>query len=246
MIYNLLSKTYNFFQINCKILIVLKLQIILNGDRMDEQRLIIIGVIVVILAVIAGVLLTSSSHNPGDSIIDILGDGTIPVNGTIDVKLTNGEGTALKDKTVHVSVVDKNGKEVFKKDATTYANGVANIQLNGVAAGKYSVNVTFDGDNNFTASSVSKEITVKGAAPDTQNNTDNDTASDTTTEDASQDTTDSQQTYSSQSDSYSYYQSSSVSSSSSDDDGSSSDVVDENGKEVDVVIDEDGKEVNEG
>lgn len=209
---------------------------------MDEQRLIIIGVIVVILAVIAGVLLTSSSHNPGDSILDILGDGTIPVNGTIDVKLTNGEGVALRDKTVHISVVDKNGKEVFKKDATTYANGIANIKLSGVAAGKYNVNVTFDGDSNFTASSVSEEISIKGApAEDTHNDTDNATAS----EDTNQDTADSQQTYSSQSDSSSSYYSSS-SDSSSYDDGSSSDVVDEDGNSVDVVIDENGKEVEEG
>ncbi len=210
---------------------------------MDEQRLIIIGVIVVILAVIAGVLLTSSSHDPGDSILDILGDGTIPVNGTVDVKLTNGEGVALRDKTVHISVVDKNGKEVFKKDATTYANGIANIKLSGVAAGKYNVNVTFDGDSNFTASSVSEEISIKGApAEDAHNDTDNATASDTA--DENQDTADSQQTYSSQSDSSSYYSSSSDSS--SYDDGSSSDVVDEDGNSVDVVIDENGKEVEEG
>lgn len=213
---------------------------------MDEQRLIIIGVIVVILAVVAGVLLTSSARDPADSILDILGDGTIGANGTIDVKLTNGEGTALRDKTVHVSVVDKNGKEVFKKDATTYANGIANVQLAGVGAGKYTVNVTFDGDNNFTASSVSEELTVKGApAQDThQNDTENDTSSDASSTESNVDNApDSQQTYSS--DSYSSSQSTSYSSS-SDDGGDSGSVVDENGQDVEVVIDENGKEVNEG
>jgi uncharacterized protein with GYD domain len=218
---------------------------------MDEKRLIIIGVVVVIVAIIAGVLLNLPSNDPGNSILDIIGDETVPENGTIDIKLTNGQGTALKDKTVHVSVLDKKGKEVFKKNATTYANGVANVKLAGVAAGKYDVNVTFDGDNNFTATSVSKEITIKGAVKEDTPQDNNTNASDTTTENANQDTSDYQPTYSSQSysssQSDSSSQSSSDSSSSSDDDGgSSSNVVDENGKEVETIIDENGKEVKEG
>lgn len=207
---------------------------------MDEKRLIIIGVVVVILAVIAGVLLTSSSHNPNDSILDIISSDAIAQGGTVDVKLTNGEGVALRDKTVHVSVVDKNGKVVFQKDAKTYANGVANVKLAGVGAGKYNVNVTFDGDENFTASSISKEITInKAAADNNQDNNTNDT-SQPTSEDT-QDTSSSQ----SYSQSYSTSDSSSQSSQSSPstDEGDSSTVIDENGKEVEPVIDENGKEV---
>lgn len=208
---------------------------------MDENRLIIVGVIIVILAVIAGFMLTSSGSSQEDTKLAILTEGAISENGTLDVKLTNIDGVAIRDKVVHVSVTDDKGNVVYSQDSTTYANGVANIKLNDVKAGTYNVEVTFDGDDKFTQSSVSQKLTINpGASVEVE---DNSTSEDTSSADSTQDTsTASTPSYSS---SYSSHSSSSSSSSqSSSDDSGSSGVIDENGNSVDSVIDENGNEVS--
>lgn len=210
---------------------------------MDENKLIIIGVIIVILAVIAGFMLTSSSDDSqGDTKLDILTQGAISENGTIDVKLTNIDGVAIRDKVVHVSVTDDKGNVVFSEDVTTYANGVANVKLNDVKAGTYNIEVTFDGDDKFTSSSVSEKLTINPGVSEEPE--DNSTSEDTASVDSSStQSTASTPSYSSSSSSYS--SSSSSSSHSSSDGGGSSDVIDENGNAVETVIDENGNEVSE-
>lgn len=123
--------------------------------------MLILGVVVVLAAVAAALALSSFTAGESHaSKIDIIGNGTIEENGTLNVKLTNDQGVALKDKSIHVSVKDANGTVVFNQSATTFVNGVANVQLANVTAGEYEVNVAFDGDENYTASSASEKLTV--------------------------------------------------------------------------------------
>lgn len=89
-----------------------------------------------------------------------MGNGSIHENGTIGIKLTNGENTALKNKTVHVCVKDSEGKIVVDKTAKTYVSGVVGVGLTNVSAGEYDVNVTFEGDENYTSSSVSQKLKI--------------------------------------------------------------------------------------
>ena len=191
--------------------------------------MIILGVIVAIAVVIAAFMLLSA-EDTNLSKLDILGNGTIGENGTLNVKLSNEEGVALKDKEVHVTVKNSKGKVVFENSAKTYVNGVANVKIENVSAGEYEVNVTFDGDENYTACSISEKLIIaQGVVEDTEENDDVDTANAVDT------TSDSSQSSSS-------YRSSSYSSSNSDssDDGSSDNYYDEDGNVVEPTIDEDG------
>ena len=196
---------------------------------MDKKMMIILGVIVVIAAVIAAFMLLSP-EDTDLSKLDILGNGTIGENGTLNVKLSNGDGIALKDKEVHVTVKNSKGKVVFENSAKTYVNGVANVKIENVSAGEYEVNVTFDGDENYTACSISEKLIIaQGVVEDTEENDDVDTAS---AVDTSSDSSQSSSSYSSSS----YSSSNSYSS----DDGSSDDYYDEDGNAVEPTIDEDG------
>ena len=121
--------------------------------------MIIIGGIIAIAIVAAAFMLFSlGTGDSGYSKIDIIGDGTVGENGTLNVKLQNGQNIALKDKNITVTLKDSKGKVVFNKTAKTFVNGVANIKLKNVSAGEYEVNATFSGDENYTASSVSEKI----------------------------------------------------------------------------------------
>lgn len=82
-----------------------------------DKRIIILGVIVAIVAVgaAAWMFLSPSVDDADKSNLDILGNGTIAENGTLNVKLSNSEGIALKDKEIHLTVKDSNGSVVFEK-----------------------------------------------------------------------------------------------------------------------------------
>ena len=128
---------------------------------MIKRLLIALGVLVVVAAVLGLFMIFPSDEGiDKTSNIEILGNGTIGVNGTLNVKLSSGDGVALKDKTVHVSVKDQDGNVVFEDSAQTRVNGVANIRISDVSAGEYEVNVTFDGDNNYTGSSIVKKLII--------------------------------------------------------------------------------------
>ena len=189
---------------------------------MDEKRILIIAGIVVIIVIVATfILLFSNAEDSSYSRISILGNGSVSENGTIDVKLANDDGVALKDKDITITLKDSEGNVVFNKTAKTYVNGVANVKLTNVSAGSYDVEATFAGDGNYSSCSVSEK-------------------DDTT------DTVDTAPTQSSQSYSSSSYQSQSYTPPSSSDDGGSEDTYyDENGHEIEPVIDEDGNEVLE-
>ena len=196
--------------------------------------IILLVAVVIGAAVIASFIFSSFAEGAGNSKLDILGNGTIGENGTLNVKLSNGDGVALKDKEVHVAVKDSKGKTVFEKSAKTYVNGVANVKIENVSAGKYDVNVTFDGDENYTASSVVEKLTIAEGVVEEDTNNDTDTS--TAVVDTGSTPT---QSSSSQSHSQSSHSSSSSSSSSSDE-GSEDTYYDENGNVIEPVIDENG------
>lgn len=212
---------------------------------MDRKKLIILGILAVIVAVAIWFMYFSPFESAADSsLINILGDGTIGENGTVYAKLTNDDNVALKDKEVHITVKNSKGSVVFEDSAKTYVNGVVNFKLTNVSAGKYDVNITFEGDENFTSCSVSQELKIKAGeveedVPDEiVDSVDSVETADTST----QDTSSSQSSYSTPSYRQSY---SSSSHSSSDDGGSANNYYDENGNKVLPTYDENGNEVAE-
>ena len=209
---------------------------------MDKKELIILGILAVIAAVAIWFMYFSPVESAADySMLNIIGDGTIGENGTVYAKLANGENVALRDKEVHITVKDSNGSVVFEDSSKTYVNGVVNFKLTNVSAGKYDVNITFDGDENFTSCGVSENLTIKAGEVE-EDVPDEIVESVETADTSTQDSSSSQSSYSTPSYSQSY---SSDSYSSSDDVGSADNYYDENGNQVTPTYDENGNEIVE-
>lgn len=211
---------------------------------MDKKELIIIGIVAVIFIVVAGVIL-SPTTGAKDTELKMLNNGTLGENGTIYIKLTDAQKQSLADKPITVKITDKNGKEVLSKTVKTHVTGVAIVKLAKMSPGSYEVKVNYDGDNNYTASSLKEKINVKSGYVEEDINMTEMIGSDT-------DTTDTQTAPADTStDSYNSYtpvytdtsQDSSDTSSDDGDDGNT--VIDENGNEAETVIDENGNEVPE-
>lgn len=211
---------------------------------MDKKELMIGGIIVVVAVVVASIVFAPTTEAQ-TSTLSILNKGDIGENGTIYVKLTDTQNMSLSGKTVHIKISDSKGKAVFEQDATTHATGVAIAKLKDMASGNYTLEVSFDGDANFTESSISKKIHIAGEV--TEEIVDDAALIEQTIQDSDdlQDSQVYQDSSYSQSYTPSYSQSSQSSSSSSSSSSSDSGLVnyDENGRETLPEYDEDGKEI---
>lgn len=120
----------------------------------------ILVVVVLLLACVMGAMLMQSSNAQKDSKIVITGNSTLYAGDNFTVKLTDLNKTPIEKGKVNVTVSDKNGKVVVKKVLTTNSKGKAKMELN-LDPGKYTVNATFSGNDNFTGNSTSRNITIK-------------------------------------------------------------------------------------
>lgn len=129
---------------------------------MDNKNIIIILLVIVaiILACILGTAFLPSMNAKKDSKIAIAGDKNLYVGDDLTVKLTDLNKTPIKKGIVNVTVTDKKGKVVLNKSLKTDSKGKAKVDLE-LDAGKYTVNATFAGDENFTGNATSKNITIK-------------------------------------------------------------------------------------
>lgn len=206
---------------------------------MDKKELIILGIIIVIAVVVGGIVF--APHTDGKSTsIEILNHKEIGENGTVYVKLKDEGGNSLSNKTLHVKITDKNNKVVYEKTVKTQSTGVAIAKLQNVTSGDYNINITFEGDGNYSESTVSQKITIAGDAVDELENSTliQETLDDADNNDDNTQNTQSQSSSSSQSSSNSHsYTPSNRGSSSSED----TKYYDENGREVLPEYDENGK-----
>lgn len=211
---------------------------------MDKKEYVIIGIVIIIAIAVAGIIF-SSPNSAKNTQIQILNNGSIGENGTIYIKLTDMEKNSLGDKPIKVSIIDKKGKAVYTKELKTHVTSMALVKVENITPDTYTVNVTFNGDANYSSSSVSKKINIVSGHVEEQLNATNEDIQAINIEQAQ----DSQQnTYTpvySTDTSYTPSSSSSQQSSSDSRDTSSDDggVIDENGNAVDPVIDENGNEV---
>ena len=211
---------------------------------MDKKEYIIIGIVIIIAIAVAGIIF-SSPNSAKNTQIQILNNGSIGENGTIYIKLTDMEKNSLGDKPIKVSIIDKKGKAVYTKELKTHVTGMALVKVENITPDTYTVNVTFNGDANYSSSSVSKKINIVSGHVDEQLNA---TSEDIQAINIEQAQDSQQNTYTpvySTDTSYTPSSSSSQQSSSDSRDTSSDDggVIDENGNAVDPVIDENGNEV---
>ena len=211
---------------------------------MDKKEYVIIGIVIIIAIAVAGIIF-SSPNSAKNTQIQILNNGSIGENGTIYIKLTDMEKNSLGDKPIKVSIIDKKGKAVYTKELKTHVTGMALVKVENITPDTYTINVTFNGDANYSSSSVSKKINIVSGHVDEQLNA---TSEDIQAINIEQAQDSQQNTYTpvySTDTSYTPSSSSSQQSSSDSRDTSSDDggVIDENGNAVDPVIDENGNEV---
>ena len=126
---------------------------------MENKNIIIILIaIIVVLAVVAGVMFLHPKEKQPTN-VKITSEDKQYEGGKLSIKLTTLNKTPLSKQNVSVCITKK-GKVIVNQTIKTNSKGKANMDLD-LKKGKYSVNVTYDGNENYTPNSTSQKLTVK-------------------------------------------------------------------------------------
>ena len=126
----------------------------------SKNIIIILIVIIVILAAAIGFMVLKPMHAKEPTKIKVDSNKTLYEGDNLSVKLTDLNKTPLSKQNVNITVKDSKGKVVANKTVKTNSKGKAKLDLN-LKKGKYDVNVTYGGNENYTGNNTTQKLTVK-------------------------------------------------------------------------------------
>ena len=125
---------------------------------MENNRIIIILLLVIIIVLLACILTVMPNMNKQDVKLAFMSDSTINEGDSIEIQLTDMNGTPLANQSLNVSVTD--GNKTDYHSILTNGDGKATLDID-KSAGDYGVSVRYGGNSNYRQSSISQNVTVK-------------------------------------------------------------------------------------
>lgn len=145
---------------------------------MDRNKMIMMALIAVIAIILIGVAVVMPGFGKEKSNVTIKSNDTISQGESIEIELTDVNGTPIENETVNVTLTDDNGTEEVNVEVVTDDAGVAEVEIDDKQeTGNYTVECTFEGNDNFTEDTETQEIEIVEEevvedVPDTSENTD--------------------------------------------------------------------------
>ena len=132
----------------------------------NKHIIIILLVIIVVLAVAIGFVLLNPTHSKEPTKVKVTSDKEQYEGGKLSIELTDLNRTPLSKEVVNITITDKKGKVVVDDVVKTDSKGKAKLDLD-LKKGKYKVNVTYGGNENYTGNSTTQNLKTKEAATKT-------------------------------------------------------------------------------
>ena len=127
---------------------------------MEKNKIIIIALIVVIVALLVGIAATTMpSVDKKDTNVTYKGKSKITEGDTINLKLTDVNGTPLANQTVNVTITDKDKSSSYYS-VVTNAKGIAKLKSD-KSAGDYTVFISYGGNESYNACNFTKKIVIE-------------------------------------------------------------------------------------
>ena len=137
----------------------------------NRNIIIILLVIIVVLAAAIGVMLLNPTNAKEPVKVKIISDTKqYEDDGEVSIKLTDSNGTAISKEVVNITVTNSKGKVVVDDVVKTNSKGIAKLDLD-LKKGKYVVNVTYGGNENYTGNNTTQKLTIKEKVVQTQSTT---------------------------------------------------------------------------
>ena len=126
----------------------------------NKNIIIILIVIIVILAAAIGFAMFNPMHAKEPTKIKITSDKEQYEGGELSVQLTDLNKTPLSKEVVNVTITNSKGKVVVDQVVKTDPKGKAKLDLD-LKKGKYKVNATYEGNENYTGNKTTQKLTIK-------------------------------------------------------------------------------------
>ena len=126
----------------------------------NKNIIIILLVIIVILAAVIGFMLLNPTVAKEPTKIKITSDKEQYEGGKLSITLTDLNKTPLSKEIVNITITNKKGKVVVDDVVKTNSKGKAKLDLN-LKKGKYKVNVSYGGNENYTGNNTTQKLTIK-------------------------------------------------------------------------------------
>ena len=126
----------------------------------NKNIIIILLVIIVILAAVIGFMLLNPTVAKEPTKIKITSDKEQYEGGKLSITLTDLNNTPLSKEIVNITITNKKGKVVVDDVVKTNSKGKAKLELN-LKKGKYKVNVSYGGNENYTGNNTTQKLTIK-------------------------------------------------------------------------------------
>ena len=132
---------------------------------MENRNIIIILVaIIVILAAAIGFALLNPLNTKEPCEIKITSDKEQYEGGELVIKLTDINNNPISNEVVNVMITKNNGDAVVDDVVKTNSKGKAKLDLD-LKQGKYVVDVSFSGNENYTGDNSTQNLKIKKEAP---------------------------------------------------------------------------------
>ena len=127
---------------------------------MDNDKLIIIALIVIIAILCAGMFaMMMPNFNKENADLKITSASDLKEGDSLKIKLTDANGAAISNQNVNITITDENQSTDYHS-VVTDANGVGNLKLE-KGPGKYDVTVSYSGNDKYNGCNDTKKITIK-------------------------------------------------------------------------------------
>ncbi len=127
---------------------------------MEHKTIIIILIaIIVVLAAMIGITVLHPFDSKDPTKVKITSNKTQYEGGELSIKLTDLNGTAISKEIVNVTITNSKGKVVVDDVVKTNSKGKAKLDLD-LKKGKYVVNVSYDGNENYTGNNTTQKLTI--------------------------------------------------------------------------------------
>lgn len=137
----------------------------------NKNIILVLVIIIIILAVIAGAMFFKQNPAKEATKVKITSDKTQYEGGKISLQLTDLNKTAISKEKVTIIIKNKKGKVVVNQSIETNSKGKAKLDLD-LKKGKYIVNVTYSGNENYTGNSTSEKLSIKETTTIEENSVD--------------------------------------------------------------------------
>ena len=126
---------------------------------MDKNRIIILALVVLIIALLVGIFaVMPNMESKQDTNLTFKCNSTVSEGDFINIELTDANGTAIANQTVNVTIEDKDKFSDYHS-VVTNDKGVGKVKMD-KDPGEYEITITYGGNDKYNGCNATKKITI--------------------------------------------------------------------------------------